>query len=129
MRHNYLKSDRILKRSDFKKISREGATLFGRFLVFSYLPKEGKNPRLGVTVTKKFGKAHERNRFKRIAREAFRRLKTDISDNLSLNLRPRGHARHAKMQDIMDELLTLSKQCHDKRPKGQSITNRGNPPQ
>jgi ribonuclease P protein component len=61
--------------------------------------------KLGVTVTKRFGKAHDRNRFKRISREAFRLSQHHLLPGLSIHLRPRLLAKQANMQDIQRDLL------------------------
>lgn len=68
----FTKADRILKHSDFLRISRCGIKLQNRYFVAIFCPGRFKRTRLGITVSKKVGNAVERNRIKRIFREYFR---------------------------------------------------------
>jgi ribonuclease P protein component len=55
-------------------VYRQGRSYGNRFLVLWMFPREGDpqpEPRLGVTVTRAVGGAVERNRVKRLLREAF----------------------------------------------------------
>ena len=67
----YLK---IKKQEDFQKIFSKGKRLFSHNLTILYTPS--KYTRMGISVGKKHGKAVQRNRLKRLLREAFR-LSTD----------------------------------------------------
>ena len=68
----FTRADRILKHSDFLRISRCGVKLQNRYFVVLFCPGRFKRTRLGVTVSKKVGNAVGRNRIKRIFREYFR---------------------------------------------------------
>lgn len=67
------KACRILQRREFLRIQGQGQRVHSRHLVFQFLPGEGPESRLGITVSKKVGNAVVRNRIKRWIREAFRR--------------------------------------------------------
>jgi len=70
-------------------------------------PEETNRPKLGITVTKKFGRAHERNRFKRMVREAFRTQQHKLAANCIVHVFP-GHAFfEATLVDLQQELLVL----------------------
>ena len=69
-RLSFPKSLRILKRNSFREIARSHQRYAGTNLYIQFRP--ASHTRLGVTVTRKFGSAVQRNRFKRLAREAFR---------------------------------------------------------
>ncbi len=65
--------------------------------------------RLGLTVGKKIGSAVERNRAKRLMREAYRLLDGEgaVSHGYLLVIAARTAATKAKMPDIYNELATL----------------------
>lgn len=71
VRYPFPKQRRLVKRHEYERVCRSKHKVVGQWLFIAVAPTQFSF-RLGVTVTKKFGKAHERNRFKRLVKEAFR---------------------------------------------------------
>jgi ribonuclease P protein component len=65
---------RLSRSAEFDRVYREGRSHANRYLVVYSFPREGERddgPRLGVSVGRKVGGAVERNRVKRLLRDAF----------------------------------------------------------
>ena len=73
--NSYNKNFRLLSASDFSRLKTNSQNFkSSTFIVYfrSNSDLELNHARLGISVSKKVGKAHERNRFKRLIREKFR---------------------------------------------------------
>ncbi|MCF8068547.1 MAG: ribonuclease P protein component [Desulfobacterales bacterium] len=68
------------------KLQKEGLRVSNKHFIIAFSPGRTKRNRLGVTVTKRVGKAAIRNRIKRIIREHFRHNRHDVAGNWDINI-------------------------------------------
>ena len=67
------KPARLAKRREFLRVYETGRKLFSRYCVLFVVANGLAHSRIGITATKKLGKANVRNRLKRWTREVYRR--------------------------------------------------------
>lgn len=107
----FTKAMRLRKRQDFQRVAYNSRSKLlskvGSIIIIDFRQNSLKITRLGITVSRKYGKAHERNRFKRCMREAFRKHYRALPAGLDLNIRPRSLAKSVSAQEIGAELLNL----------------------
>lgn len=101
------KSARLLTSSQYKFLHRNSMRHFGASLQIDFRQGRTFLPKLGLTVSKKFGKAHDRNRFKRVVREAFRELYKSLPSGLEINISPRKSGPLLTRQAVLLELQSL----------------------
>lgn len=83
---SYTRSERILKRAEFIRLSKTGDKIQSAHFIALIGPGNSKKTRLGITVTRKVGCAATRNRIKRLVREFFRLNKNYIEGRWDINI-------------------------------------------
>ena len=72
---SFPRESRILRRKDYLTAQRIGKRRRSRNMTMIVAKRSGAPDRLGITIGKKAGKAHQRNRAKRLIREYYRNNK------------------------------------------------------
>jgi ribonuclease P protein component len=62
---------------------------------------------LGITVSKKYGKAHLRNHFKRVVRESFRHLSSLLPQGMDVNVHPRLGCQEISKKNLIDDFKLI----------------------
>lgn len=85
---------RLSRSADFDRVYRQGRSHANRALVLYAFPRGDEDPpRLGLSVSRKVGGAVERNKVKRLVREAFRAAVPQLKPGVDLVVVARPDAR------------------------------------
>ena len=99
---------RLAKRREFLRVYETGRKVVSRYVVLFFAANALPHSRIGITATKKLGKANIRNRLKRWTREVYRRQREPLAiDQRSLdvvvNVKP--NAADAAFADYSRDLV------------------------
>lgn len=101
------KEKRLAKRREFLRVYETGRKLFSRYAVLFFADNGLPHSRIGITATKKTGKANVRNRLKRWTREVYRRQRAPLdldrhALDIVVNVKP--NAAEASFDDYSRDL-------------------------
>jgi ribonuclease P protein component len=104
------KEKRLAKRGEFLRVYESGRKIFSRYTVLFFAANDRPYSRIGITATKKLGKANVRNKLKRWTREVYRRQREPLQlDERSLdvvvNVKP--NAADATFREFSDDLARV----------------------
>jgi len=105
--HSFTKADRLLKRSEFFRLSKYGKKLHSQHFIAIYCPGRRDQTRLGVTVSKKVGQSATRNRTKRLLREYFRLNRHNIKGTWDINIISKKAAAALTSQTVFSSLKNI----------------------
>ncbi len=101
----FSKEERLRKRREFLDVYERGDKIQSTYFVLYMLENGRPYHRLGITISRKIGRAVVRNRIKRRLREIFRANKQAISPHCDLVVNAKRAAARARNQQIQEDIL------------------------
>ena len=103
----FLREHHIRRGADFRRAYGRRCTVSDDLLVVFAAPNDLPYPRLGLSVSRRVGKAVVRNRWKRLIREAFRLSRQRLPAGVDLVVIPRPTAE-PKLRSLLQSLPRLA---------------------
>jgi len=99
----------LKKNYEFAKVFNKGSFYVGRHIIVYVLPNKQSFNRLGISVSKKAGKAVIRNKKKRLIREVYRIYENCIYNGYDIVIAARGEEDVPKYTSLLKEFKYLIK--------------------
>jgi ribonuclease P protein component len=111
----FLKRYRLLDQADFILLKNAGKKIHSDCFVAQIRRNHLSNSRLGLTISKKAGKAVTRNRLKRLIRERFRANRHSLSGFWDINIIAKKHVAQYSSEQVFASLdkifASISSKC------------------
>lgn len=104
---SFSRNQRICSESEFQHLIRNGKRLFCEYFILCAKPTSTKKRRLGISISKKIGRATARNRMKRLLREIYRLHQEEIKEGQDLLFLVKKDFSHLKRQELDPMVLNL----------------------
>jgi len=131
MNFKFYKENHLRKKKDFEKVYNEGKQINCKYFICFILKNDLNLPRLGLTVSKKIGKAVIRNRVKRLLREIFRLNKHLIKEPVDIIINAKKNIIEADFQKLSKsyqyvlnaEMRSIKRNAHCAFPTKAELNN------
>ena len=90
----------LCKNNDFRRVYAKGKSYVSPVVVVYVLKNRRKILRVGITTSKKIGNAVQRNRSRRVIREAFRQIMPGVTTGFDLFFVARGRTPFVKSTEV-----------------------------
>jgi ribonuclease P protein component len=109
------RAGRLSRSAEFDRVYRQGRSLGNRYLVLYCFPRAGEQEsRLGLSVSRKVGGAVDRNRVKRLLREAFARESDGVAAGHDVVIVARPEARELAEQGGLEAVASTLRELLDR---------------
>ena len=109
-----MKQTEMLKKNyEFKKVLSKGRFYLGKQLQIVFLKNSMNKKLLGIAVSTKAGKAYQRNRAKRLIREAYKNLEPQVKNDYSIVIliKKEINLKDLRYRDIIGEMQDIFKKA------------------
>lgn len=89
----------VKENREFRYAYKKGKKIVTQYIVFHYYKNRSPETKLGITVSKTIGKAHDRNRIKRLIRESYLPYRNDIEQGYNIIIAARTKMLEADFND------------------------------
>jgi ribonuclease P protein component len=113
-RRTFSKASRILKRSEFIRLSENNRKVQNQHFVALFSRSDTGQTRLGITVTKRVGNAVARNQMKRYVREFFRQNLHTVECGTDINIIVKKKASNISSIEAYRSLQTIFSRIREK---------------
>ena len=97
----------LKKNQDFQMVYKKGKSVAGKHMVLFVLKNNRAKNRLGISASKKVGKAVVRNRCRRRLKEAYRLIESDMLEGYDIVILPRAPIIEADFAEIKSGMRHL----------------------
>lgn len=112
---DFNKTKGLKKDSDFRKVYKHGKSFANKHLVMYILDNKSDSTRVGISVSKKVGKAVTRNKVRRRIREAYRlNVDENVKSGYDIVFIARVASKEAEYKDIEKSINNLIKKANMK---------------
>lgn len=107
-RYLFSRQQRLRTRAEFQRVQTQGKPSYGRyFTVIVYCAPTLLFPRLGILTSRRYGKANQRTRIRRMVRETFRLSQHHFEKPCDILVIPKSPAQTLNYSSLREELLKL----------------------
>jgi ribonuclease P protein component len=108
---------RLRRRAEYRTVYDRGQRVPGRYVVLFVLEQDRGHPRLGITATRRVGSSVQRNRARRLVREAFRRHQHEMASwDIVVNVR--SSASDCPFEEIERDLIRTLRRAERRKAEG-----------
>lgn len=110
--YSFSKADRILKRPEFINLAKYGKKIQNRHFILFFGQSNLGRSRIGLTVSRKVGKAVRRNRIKRLTREYFRLNRYELNGFWDISVIAKKSAADLGNNQVISSLAQIFERIH-----------------
>ena len=104
-----LRNDVLRKQADFDAVYKRGRSVGDKYVVLFYLKNGLDHNRTGFLASKKVGNSVQRNRARRLMKESFRHICTDIKEGYDIIFIARNSINGRKYEEVNRSILNAVK--------------------